>query len=140
MQGGGLAGTIEGTVTSLGLLYTTLAQAADEILVPNALVMNVAIVPLREPEGVNVRARLRAGTTPAQVENVLGEALQTPLRGSPHVVLEEIDADEVVVRISATPQNSADGPRLASEVLEALVPYAAGEEEEEAAAEERRSA
>ncbi|HEY0346048.1 MAG TPA: mechanosensitive ion channel family protein [Solirubrobacteraceae bacterium] len=139
LQGGGLAGTIEGTVTSLGLLYTTLAQAADEILVPNALVMNVAVVPLREPEGVNVRARLRAGITPTQVESVLRETLHTPLRGSPRVALEEIDADEVVVRISATPVNSADGPQLASEVLEALVPYAAGDEEEDAA-EERRSA
>ncbi|MEA2131275.1 MAG: small conductance mechanosensitive channel [Solirubrobacteraceae bacterium] len=131
LQGGGLAGTVEGTVTSLGLLYTTLAQGADEILVPNALVMNVAVVPLREPDGINVRARLRAGITPSQVEGMLSETLRTPLSGSPHVALEEIDADEVVVRISASPLNPADGPRLASEVLEALASYAAGETEEE---------
>jgi small-conductance mechanosensitive channel len=131
LQGGGLAGTVEGTVTSLGLLYTTLARGADEILVPNALVMNVAVVPLREPDGIDLRARLRAGITPAQVENVLRETLQTPLRGAPSVALEEIDADEIVVRISATSLNPADGPRLASEVLEALAPYAAGETEDE---------
>jgi small conductance mechanosensitive channel len=131
LQGGGLAGTVEGTVTSLGLLYTTLAQGADEILVPNALVMNVAVVPLREPDGINVRARLRAAITPSQVEGMLRETLRTPLSGSPHVALEEIDADEVVVRISASPLNPADGPRLASEVLEALAPYAAGETEDE---------
>jgi small-conductance mechanosensitive channel len=137
LQGGGLAGTVEGTVTSLGLLYTTLAQGADEILVPNALVMNVAVVPLREPDGINVRARLRAAITPSQVEGMLRETLRTPLSGSPHVALEEIDADEVVVRISASPLNPADGPRLASEVLEALTPYAAGETETE---DERRTA
>ncbi|HEV7883278.1 MAG TPA: mechanosensitive ion channel family protein [Solirubrobacteraceae bacterium] len=131
LQGGGLAGTVEGTVTSLGLLYTTLAQGADEILVPNALVMNVAVVPLREPEAVNVRARLRAGMTPTQIESVLREKLRTPLSGLPHVALEEIDADEVVVRISAAPLNPADGPPLASEVLEALAPYAAGEGDDE---------
>ncbi len=86
--------------TSLGLLYTILAQGADEIMIPNAVVMNVAIVPLREPAGVDVRARLRVGVTPAQVEDVLRETLRTPLRGGPRVQLEEIDADEVVVRIA----------------------------------------
>jgi small conductance mechanosensitive channel len=126
LQGGGLAGTVEGTVSSLGLLYTILQRGADEIMVPNSVVMNVAIVPLREPPGVDVRAHLRTDVTPAEVEQVLREALRTPLRGRPRVELEEIDPDEVVVRISATPLDPAHGPELASEVLAAIVPYAAG--------------
>jgi small-conductance mechanosensitive channel len=125
MQGGPLAGTVEGTVSSLGLLYTVLAQGEDAIMIPNAVVMNVAVVPLRQPNAVNVRARLRAGTTPAEVERVLREQIDTPMRGAPRVTLEELDADEVVVRISATPLRPTDGPNLASEVLEATAPFAA---------------
>jgi hypothetical protein len=40
------------------------------------------------------------------------------------VYLEEMDAEKVVVRVTATAMRPSDGPRLASEVLEALVPYA----------------
>ena len=61
LQGGPLAGQIEGTVSSLGLLYTTFATGEDSIMVPNSVVLNVAVLPLREPEAVNLRARLRAG-------------------------------------------------------------------------------
>jgi hypothetical protein len=42
------------------------------------------------------------------------------MRGRPQITLEEIDGDEVVVRVAATPQLPADGPRLASEVMEAI--------------------
>ena len=42
------------------------------------------------------------------------------MRGEPHVTLEELDGDEVVVRIQAVPENASDGPRLASEVLSAV--------------------
>jgi small-conductance mechanosensitive channel len=120
MQGGGLAGTVEGVVSSLGLLYTTLASGDDEIMVPNSVVLNVAIVPLREPDGVDLRARLRPGVTPVDVQELLQDAVATPMRDSPRILLEELDGDEVVVRISATPERPTDGPRLASEVLEAV--------------------
>ena len=56
LQGGPLAGQLEGTVSSLGLLYTTFATGDDSILVPNSVVLNVAVLPLREPEAVNLRA------------------------------------------------------------------------------------
>jgi small conductance mechanosensitive channel len=59
VHAGGVAGTVEGTVTSLGLLYTTLANRADRIMVPNNVVLSAAVVPLREPDGVDLRARLR---------------------------------------------------------------------------------
>jgi hypothetical protein len=40
-----------------------------------------------------------------------------PSAASPTIALEEVDADEVVVRIQATPLSDDDGPRLADEVL-----------------------
>jgi small-conductance mechanosensitive channel len=119
LQGGPLAGTLEGVVSSLGLFYTTFASGDDPIMVPNSVVLSVAVVPLREPEGVDVRARLRPGITPTDVEKHLRESITIPMRGGPRVTLEELDGDEVVVRIAATPQAPDDGPRLAGAVLAA---------------------
>src|SRR4051794_4530573 len=119
LQGGPLAGTLEGVVSSLGLFYTTLASEAGPILVPNSVVLAAAVVPLREPTGVDVRARLRPGVTPLDVEERLREAIKIPMRGAPRVTLEELDGDEVVVHIAAAPESPADGPRLAGAVLAA---------------------
>ena len=104
LQGGGIAGQIEGIVSSLGLLYTTFAQGDDQVMIPNSVVLNVAIVPLREPDGVDLRARLPADVTPLEVQELLDSAIQTPVRSQPEITLEELDGDEVVVRISATPE------------------------------------
>ncbi|HUH80065.1 MAG TPA: mechanosensitive ion channel family protein [Solirubrobacteraceae bacterium] len=120
LQGGPLAGTLEGTVSSLGLLYTTFASGEDSIMVPNSVVLNVAVLPLHEPEGVNLRARLRAGMTPGDLQEILERELQTPLREAPRITLEELDGDEVVVRISATPRVTAQGRQLASELLDVV--------------------
>ncbi len=117
LQGGPLAGQIEGTVSSLGLLYTTFATGDDSIMVPNSVVLNVAVLPLREPEAVNLRARLRAGMTPGDLQEILEQSLQTPLRDAPRITLEELDGDEVVVRIAATPRVATQGRHLASELL-----------------------
>jgi small-conductance mechanosensitive channel len=117
LQGGPLAGQVEGTVSSLGLLYTTFATGEDSILVPNSVVLNVAVLPLREPEAVNLRARLRAGMTPGDLQEILEHSLQTPLRDSPRITLEELDGEEVVVRIAATPRVASQGRQLASELL-----------------------
>jgi len=117
LQGGPLAGQIEGTVSSLGLLYTTFATGDDSIMVPNSVVLNVAVLPLREPEAVNLRARLRAGMTPGDLQEILEKSLQTPLRDAPRITLEELDGDEVVVRIAATPRVATQGRHLASELL-----------------------
>jgi small-conductance mechanosensitive channel len=117
LQGGPLAGQIEGTVSSLGLLYTTFATGEDSVMVPNSVVLNVAVAPLREPEAVNLRARLRAGMTPGDLQEILESSLQTPLRDVPRITLEELDGEEVVVRISATPRVASQGRHLASELL-----------------------
>lgn len=120
LQGGGLAGNIEGVVSSLGLLYTIFSDGEDQIMVPNNVVLSIAVIPLREPSGVDLRARLRPGVTPVDIQHLLEETVQTPMRETPRVALEEIDGDEVVVRIAATPENPTDGAALSSEVLRAL--------------------
>jgi small-conductance mechanosensitive channel len=117
LQGGPLAGQIEGTVSSLGLMYTTFATGDDSIMVPNSVVLNVAILPLREPDAVNLRARLRAGMSPGDLQEVLEKSLQTPLRDAPRITLEELDGEEVIVRIAATPRVASQGRHLASELL-----------------------
>jgi small conductance mechanosensitive channel len=120
LQAGGLAGQVEGVVSSLGLLYTTLAQGGDLVMVPNNVVLAAAVVPLREPASVDLRARLRADVKPSDIQTMLEKSINTPVRGEPIIALEEIDADEVVVRIQATPLADTDGPRLADEVLAAI--------------------
>jgi small-conductance mechanosensitive channel len=120
LQGGALAGTVEGIAASLGLFYTTLVSGADRILVPNSVILGIAIVPLREPERVEMRARFDADTTPAEVQKRLDEEISVPLRYPPDVSLEELDRDEVVLDIAATPINPDDGAELASELLGAL--------------------
>jgi small-conductance mechanosensitive channel len=122
LQTGGLAGQLEGNVASLGLLYTTFSQGQDSIMVPNNVVLSAAIVPLREPASVDLRARLRPDVKPSQIQTLLEDGVRTPIRGEPHIALEEIDRDEVVVRVAATPVIDADGPRLADEVLAAIAP------------------
>ncbi len=120
LQGGGLAGQIEGVVSSLGLLYTTFSDGEDQIMVPNNVVLSVAVVPLHEPAGVDLRARLRPGVTPVDIQTLLEETIETPMRDKPRVALEEIFGDETVVRIGVSPANPHEGARLSSEVLHAL--------------------
>jgi small conductance mechanosensitive channel len=120
LVGGALAGSIEGTVSSLGLFYATLVQGADRLLVPNSVLINLVVVPLREPEKVDVRARFDPGASPRQVEELLLHAITVPTRYRPSVSLEEVDQDGVVLRVNATPLRPDDGSQLAEEVLDAL--------------------
>jgi small conductance mechanosensitive channel len=132
LVGGALAGSIEGTVSSLGLFYTTLSQGADRLMVPNNVLLSLVVVPLREPDKVDVRVRFPIQTSPQQVEDRLLQAITVPTRYKPSVALEELDADGVVFRVNATPLRPEDGSKLAEEVLEAL------RREEPATAETRR--
>jgi small-conductance mechanosensitive channel len=120
LQAGPLAGQVEGTVVSLGLLYTTLSHGEDRIMVPNNVVLSSAVVPLREPAAVDLRARLDANVKPSQIEELLEERVTVPTRQDPHIDLEEFDGEEVVVRVSATPVERDEGARLADEVLAVL--------------------
>jgi small conductance mechanosensitive channel len=127
--GGAVAGTVEGTVTSLGLFYTTLSQGADRLQIPNNVLLNLAVVPLREPEKVDVKVRLPRTASPREIEAQLLRTVSVPTRYKPEVALEEIDADNVVVRILATPLRAEDGGKLADEVLEALRRHDTAEQE-----------
>jgi small conductance mechanosensitive channel len=117
LQAGPLAGQVEGVVGQLGLFYTTLVSGADRILVPNGVLIQCAVIPLREPERVELKARFGADTSPREVQESLEDAVSVPLRYPPHISVEELDRDEVVVSIVTTPLNPRDGAKLAEEVL-----------------------
>jgi len=127
LQGGGIAGQIEGTVRSLGLLYTTLAHGADNIMVPNSVVLGCAVIPLREPDAVDLLARLQPNVKPSDLQHVLARTVTVATREDPHIGLEELDDEEVVVRVRATPTYREDGSRLADEVLAGLRSVTRGE-------------
>jgi small conductance mechanosensitive channel len=91
-------------------------------MVPNNIVLSAAVVPLREPAAVDLRARLRPDVRPSEVQELLDGNVHTPVRSEPHIGLEEVDSNEVVVRIAATPESDLDGPRLADEILAAIAP------------------
>src|SRR6195952_568739 len=119
-QGGGLAGMIEGTVTSLGLLYVELADGANRIMVPNAVALGCAVIPLKEPDAVDFQARLNAGTKLGEVQTLLDARVEVQTRHRPHIDLQSIDDGELVVRIAATPVDPSDGWLLADQVLSAI--------------------
>jgi small conductance mechanosensitive channel len=120
MHAGGVAGQVEGTVASLGLLYTTLANGEDNILVPNNVVLSGAVVPLREPSGVDLLARLDAEVKPSEVEERIEHGVTVATRTDPQIDLEEFVNGEIIVRVRATPVRSEDGSALADQVLAAL--------------------
>jgi small conductance mechanosensitive channel len=120
LQAGAVGGFTEGIVSSLGLLYTTLARGEDRIMIPNNVVLSSAVVPLVEPEAVDVRITLSSGVRPSRVQAILDETISTPTRSTPRVLLEEMDGDKLVVRVQATPDRAVDGARLADEIIAAL--------------------
>jgi small conductance mechanosensitive channel len=107
-------------VSSLGLLYTTLARGEDRIMVPNNVVLSAAVLPIREPDSVDVRVRLGTGISITQVQAILDDRIRTPTRRPPVVLLEEVDGNDVVVRVQTTPDRADDGAQLADEVIDAL--------------------
>ena len=119
-QAGAVGGSVEGIVSSLGLLYTTLTRGADQIMIPNNVVLAAAVVPLKEPESVDVKVRLTSGVRPSQVQAILDEEISTPTRSPAVVLLEEVDGDDLVVRVQATPELADDGAQLADEIIAAL--------------------
>jgi small conductance mechanosensitive channel len=120
MQGGSLGTQLEGTVASIGLIYTTLARGEERILIPNNVVLGATILPVRQPTGIDLRARLPADIRPSDLQTLLRERVRTPTRDHPHIALEEFRGDEVIVHVEATPVSDEDGPQLADEVLAVL--------------------
>ncbi|MGH2838731.1 MAG: mechanosensitive ion channel domain-containing protein [Thermoleophilaceae bacterium] len=120
LHSGATAGAIEGTVAGLGLLYTILRRGKDPIMVPNAVVLNSAVEPLREPAKVDLLARFPRDVKPSAVQELVQQKITVPTLDRPHIELEEVDGDQVLVRIEAIPQTDTDGPKLADEVLAAV--------------------
>jgi small conductance mechanosensitive channel len=52
LQGGALAGQVDGVVSSLGLLYTTFVAAGESILVPNSVVLSVMVITNEQSTGL----------------------------------------------------------------------------------------
>jgi small-conductance mechanosensitive channel len=119
LTGGALAGSIEGVVSSLGLFYMTFISGGERTMVPNSVLLQLAVVPLREPERVELRARFDATRTPG-VQRRIADAITVPTRYPPHIELDDLERDEVVVRIVATPERPADGAQLAGDILAAV--------------------
>jgi small conductance mechanosensitive channel len=120
LQAGALGGQIDGVVSSLGLLYTTLSRGGERVMIPNTQVLAAVVVPLREPDGVDVKVRLTSGVRPSQVQAILDQEVATPTRNGASVLLEEVDGDDVVVRVQATPEIPDEGAKLADEIMLAL--------------------
>jgi small-conductance mechanosensitive channel len=120
LQAGAIGGVHEGVVSNLGLMYTTLARGADRIMIPNMQVISAVVVPIVEPSAVDVRVRLSSGTRPSKVQELLDAQIKTPTRARATVLLEEIDADDVVIRVQATPERADDGAKLADEIIATL--------------------
>src|SRR5215211_142055 len=142
LRGGNIGDEIEGIVSSLGLLYTTITptreghgtppvvgQGDGNIMVPNSLVIGSAVVPGGQPPAVTLRARLKRGAKATDIKERLDEAVSVPTRSEPEIAL-EVGFDEVAVRIAARPEARADGPRLTDEILGALDDLTSGGEAE----------
>src|SRR2546423_1207821 len=127
LQGGSVGGELEGIVSSLGLLYTSLVSGADRILVPNSTVLTIAIIPIHEPSAVDLRARFPIDFRPSAVQELLEDGIDIPTRRRPDIEVQEMVGDEVVVRISATPERPSDGAKLADQMLAALAGVSNGQ-------------
>jgi small conductance mechanosensitive channel len=111
---------VEGTVVAHGLLYVTMTDGDDVIMVPNNTALMMSIRPLRQPAAVDMRARLPRTLDPEEIQGAIVKAVSVPTKGQPHIALEELDGDEIVVRVRATPNDPLQGGRLASQVLDAV--------------------
>lgn len=120
LRGGSMAGEVEGIVGSLGLFYTTLISGGDRTMIPNNVVMMLAVIPINEPERVELRAKFNASVTPQKLQRMLEKSVNVPLRNPPQVQLEELEGDEITVLIIAAPLNPADGAKLSTDVLAAV--------------------
>jgi small-conductance mechanosensitive channel len=114
---------VEGTVAAHGLLHVTLYDGDDQVMIPNNTMLSMSARPISEPDAVDMRARLPLTVDPVAVQQRVDEAVSVSTKGPPHVALEELAGDDVIVRVRATPQRSDDGGRLAHDVLQAVAGF-----------------
>ncbi len=89
-------------------------------MIPNNVVLAAVVVPLKEPDSVDVKVTLTSGVRPSQVQAILDNEISIPTLHRPSVLLEELEGSELVVRVQATPELAADGAKLADEIIAAL--------------------
>ena len=119
-RGGPIAGEFDGVVGSLGLFYTTLVKGADRMMIPNNVLIQLSVTPMREPDPVELSVRLSADVTPAELQETLIRELDVQTRYPPHIELVDIDDDKVGMKIRASPLDPSQGGRLAAEIVAAL--------------------
>ena len=112
---------VEGTVARSACSTSTFAQGEDSIMVPNNVVLTSAVVPLREPAAVDLRARLRPDVKPSEVH----EALLARRRADRCAASRTSRSRRSTPTRSSSasprrPESEEDGPRLADEVLSAI--------------------
>ncbi len=83
----------------------------------------MAARPIREPDAVDMRARLPLTVSPDAVQRRVDESVSVDTKGPPHVALEELDGQDIIVRVRATPQSPEDGGRLAHDVIHAVAGF-----------------
>jgi hypothetical protein len=117
----GTAGAMDFLLRLLTMLAPVVVALRIAGITPRTLalggVVTAVIVGLAAQQTIG---HLIAGTVllsahPFRVGEHLRDHISTPIRGAPRITLEELDGDEVVVRIGATPRSPSDGPQLASE-------------------------
>jgi len=123
MQAGTLAGELEGVVSSQGLLYMTLASGADRIMIPNSVALSASIRPVREPKAVDLEVRVDASLRPTDIQALLDRSIETSMRDRATVSVTRLDGNDLIVRVTATPESAADGGRLADELIAALAAF-----------------
>ena len=69
---------------------------------------------------MDLLARFPRDVKLSAVQSLVQERITVPTIERPHIELEEVDGEEVLMRIEATPQSEDDGPQLADEVLAAV--------------------
>jgi small conductance mechanosensitive channel len=133
LRGGDLNDEIEGVVSALGLLYTTLtptrksigmppsvlAEGEGNVMVPNRMVLGSAVVPGGQPATITLRAHLAPEVKATAVQDRLEDRVSVPTRAEPEIEL-EVGAGDVTAVITARPEARADGPKLTDEMLAAI--------------------
>jgi small conductance mechanosensitive channel len=69
---------------------------------------------------VDLRARLKPDVKPSDLQKFLEQRVTIPTRSHPHISVEEVDDDEVIMRVAATPELDRDGAKLADEIVAAI--------------------
>ena len=86
-------------------------------MVPNSVLLQLAVEPLREPERVDLRARFDAGVSPARIQQRLEQAITVPFAIRPTSRWRRSTATTSCCGSSATPERPSDGAKLAEEIL-----------------------